>query len=241
MSKDYALFDWDNTVHEGYTLFRWIDYLYECGEVSNGLLEKLDRCKADYNASRITHDGYAEFTWKAYEEEIRGKPEEDISLRLSKYFELGRDGDVFPFAQEIFAYLRDCDIDIIIISGAPYMILDGYRKRYQLSQIYAVKDEIHNGRFTGKVLWNTGYRKAVVINKIMKGFGRKAILGFGDSSSDLPIFDAAEHSFGVMNPSDMERIDEKKGNPVFTYHTVMIPNTIDGKDAVKLIRNRIDR
>lgn len=32
--RKYALFDWDNTIRRGYTLYSWVEYLHQCNITS---------------------------------------------------------------------------------------------------------------------------------------------------------------------------------------------------------------
>ena len=39
--RKYALFDWDNTIRRGYTLYSWVEYLHQCNITSIYLQKKL--------------------------------------------------------------------------------------------------------------------------------------------------------------------------------------------------------
>ena len=42
MNKQYAVFDWDNTVRDGFTLFDWIDYLVNRGVLTEEIQVAID-------------------------------------------------------------------------------------------------------------------------------------------------------------------------------------------------------
>lgn len=53
--RKYALFDWDNTIRRGYTLYSWVEYLHQCNITSIYLQKKLEILKQQYIKSEITH------------------------------------------------------------------------------------------------------------------------------------------------------------------------------------------
>lgn len=59
MHTRYAVFDWDNTVRRGFTIFPWIDHLFEKGVFDDASHRSIQSLNERYRMGTITHDEYA--------------------------------------------------------------------------------------------------------------------------------------------------------------------------------------
>lgn len=50
----YAVFDWDNTLRKGFTLFAWMDFLYTEKVLDAGVRRKMGRVQKRYADKEIT-------------------------------------------------------------------------------------------------------------------------------------------------------------------------------------------
>ena len=194
----YSIFDWDNTVRSGFTLFQWIDFLCKKNLLSEKLREERRRLMDEYKAHRITHDTFAHLSCDAYAAELKGVKESYIDNLLDEYIEQDRNS-IFPFAGEVFSLLTEHNIDIIIVSGAPERILKRYAPVFGIKEVYAVSEQVKDGIFTGEIKSNAGYKKKKIVEKLMSRYGKEPILGFGDSESDVPILEAAKHGIRIQS------------------------------------------
>lgn len=201
----YAVFDWDNTVREGYTLFSWIDYLIEKEIVSEGLGQKEHDLGKRYKKQEITHDEYADIACRYYAQELAGINIRIIENNLPEYLK-NDERNLFPFVNDLFRYLKMQDIKPIVISGAPQRIIDSYKNSLNLYEIYAVKEQEEGEFYTGELEYNYGHDKQRIIDSLIKQYGRP-IFGFGDSSSDIPLLQEARHGVCVCDNSPKIRID----------------------------------
>ena len=79
--RKYALFDWDNTIRRGYTLYSWVEYLHQCNITSIHLQKKLEILKQQYIKSEITHDQYANKACAEYAKDLAGKKVNEINVQ----------------------------------------------------------------------------------------------------------------------------------------------------------------
>ena len=196
----YALFDWDNTLREGFTLFSWIDFLKKEGAISATISEKIDYYSHQYETALINHDQYAFYACKSYAECVKGMPKSKREQLLDGYFKIDN-STIFPFVRKMFCTFNENNIKVIIISGAPQYILERYQSSFHISEIYAFSEEYSNGIATGNVLFNYGVDKINVVKKIKSKFGCTALAAFGDSSSDIPMLEGADNAFQIVNSS----------------------------------------
>lgn len=134
--QKYALFDWDNTIRSGYTLYSWVDYLCECNVIDEELLLKLEILKQQYIKKIITHDQYADRACIEYTKALTGKKVDEINQLINNYIKRDRKL-LFSQMRILLKKLAEREIDIIVISGAPFRILEQYRQDLHLKEIYA--------------------------------------------------------------------------------------------------------
>lgn len=196
--QKYALFDWDNTIRSGYTLYSWVEYLYKCNITSVHLQKELKILKQQYVNKEITHDQYADKACTAYTKALKGKKSKEITQLMDAYIRKDRDA-LFPGMCKLLKELAKRNIDIIVISGAPFRILDQYKQELHLKEIYAFQEEEIEGKFTGKVACNYGFNKYKKVHELIEQYGANPYLAFGDSQSDIPLLDSSDYPICVGN------------------------------------------
>ena len=190
---DYAVFDWDYTLHRSYTLFTWIDFLCSERILSEQIQDALKEMQKKYDLGLISHDAYAEMACREYALAVKGLPAARLKEILPAYMEWDRQL-LFPFTEGLFRYLKNRHIETVIITGAPGSVLEQYREYFGFKNIYAFEAEVHSGVYTGKIRCNHGSRKEGIMALLAKEYGSSPVFAFGDSSSDLPLLRAAEQA-----------------------------------------------
>lgn len=194
--NQYAVFDWDNTVRKGFTLFDWVEYLIEQRMIGDSIKPMIDNLSYKYSINEISHDEYARLACKLYVKEVSGHKFSELQQVAQQYS--NRDIDqIWSGMESVFEILFQNRIDIIIISGAPKIVIDFYKTRFHIKALYAFKEEVSNGVLNGRVAYNYGYDKLRVINKLKLKYGTAPLFGFGDSFSDLPLLDEAVYGFSI--------------------------------------------
>lgn len=212
INKRYALFDWDNTVRNDYTLFSWVEYLCTHGIIDPSFQNELDLVAQQYNENIITHDQYAEMACSKYAKSLKGIDYNTIDDIILDYIDFDR-SYLFEGVDLIFDLLYANGIDIIVISGAPSIILEKYQQEFHIKKIFAFKEQIENGIFTGNVEYNYGFNKERKLNEIEEEYSAYPYLAFGDSESDIPMLNSSAHAFCInyaLTNDSYINIDSKK-------------------------------
>lgn len=205
MNNSFALFDWDNTVRKGFTLFTWIDYLCDNNIISNDLRSEMNYIKTMYKKKRITHDQYAELACSLFAKKLAGTPTSALTQAIEKYI-IQDKAFLINNISSIFDILFKKNIDVIILSGAPELILQQYQEDFHIKQIYAFKEDEISGVYSGKVSYNYGFDKQRTVNMLCKKYEANPLIAFGDSESDVPMLDKARHSFCVGKALSMPNL-----------------------------------
>lgn len=194
--KPYALFDWDNTVRQGYTLYSWTQYLCENSMVDDVIQADLDSIRQEYLKNMISHDQYAALACSAYAKSLSGIEIKQIRKILPDYMRFDAQY-LFSWTGKLFDLLYSKGIDAIVISGAPSIILEQYTKQFKLKAIYAFKEQVLHDKFTGEVAYNFGFSKTQKVSELIEEYHSRPIIAFGDSSSDIPMLNSADYAIYI--------------------------------------------
>lgn len=222
MKNQFALFDWDNTVRRGYTLFSWLDYLCNNHYLSKNLQDEIELVKRQYHHREITHDQFADHACSLFAHYLKGIHADTINHALSKYIGIDQ-SFLLSGIDGVFQSLYTKNIDIIIISGAPELIINQYKNRFHIKSVYGFKEECVSRVYTGNVSYNYGFNKEVIVNKLCEQYSRNPIIAFGDSESDIPMLKAAKYPFCIGTDLHLP------------FHAYIVKNSVISEDIMQLI------
>ena len=199
-----SVFDWDNTVHKGYTIYEWIKHLLKAGYDVQKLIFIFDAYKDLYTKRRISHDEFAMKFNESYCVFFKDWSEAELFNELGEFIKSDKE-KLFPFAIDAFKYFKAYNIPIIIVTGAPSMIVEKYKEILDIDVILGFECEIADGKLTGCVESNFGLDKSKTM-KIIKAIYSGRTIGFGDSESDLPIINNGDIGIIVDNENLNKKI-----------------------------------
>lgn len=226
---EYAVFDWDYTVRDGYTLFHWIDYICNKGIISSDLKMDLADMQSRYDCGEISHDEYADMAYIRYARAMRGISEDALHDDLLKFIE-NDEIYFFPFTEALFQQMFRHKILPVVITGAPLPILRQYKERFHLHSIYAFEAETDAGTYTGRVRRNCGFNKEQTVRELAARYNAPPLFGFGDSSSDIPLLQAARHAVCINTHGCLRSPKE------ITY----LPNTASPEELSGILTAMLD-
>ncbi len=204
-----ALLDWDNTLHQGWTLLPWCAFLEQESLIpaDAGLVQQIESLLAGY-PSEQDHDELAAQTAELYARAIRDASPEVLRNAARRFTADPRRFRPFRWTDSFLRGLTDIGIAPVIISGAPVEVLAAWAagrsdhvagcfgllapnatSAAQPSEYLAaiVPGEINPGMTEGKQHFVGQIRQA----------RRRVVLAVGDSASDRPLWEAAEYKIYV--------------------------------------------
>jgi phosphoserine phosphatase len=210
-----ALLDWDNSLHEGWTLVPWAEFLSRESYIRDDgtLPEKLRELLSAYPA-KASHDELALQTSEVYAQAIGNMPRSAILDAARRFVSDPRRFRPYPWTDSFLRGLHDLGIAPVIISGAPAEVLAAWvapRKDvvaacFGLDAPNAASAALSNDFLpviagTGNPATTEGKKKLVEQIKRMK---RRVVLALGDSASDTALWEAADNRIyigTVMRPA----------------------------------------
>lgn len=197
--QEISLLDWDGTLRKGYTLFDWVNYLTNKKLLDNLVFNSLEKSLNEFQSGLLTYTDLVLNTADIYAKSVAGIDESDLAIE-AEIFTLN-DSKLFPFVDNMMSFLHSKKIDIIVISGAPTLVLNAFSSQLKIDKVFGLDLEKTDNRiYNGNILNNHGLfdSKKKLVDKFITE-GRKIILGIGNSKSDIPLLEHARKSF-IIEP-----------------------------------------
>ena len=198
----YAILDFDYTLREGYGVYDFASFLFSKNFLDQEVLDKMNKQSSLYDLGELTHDELACIACEIFASGLRGKSLKEFESLAEEYIPAFRK-DIYPFVDEVFAFMSQENIKPIIISGAPQILLKRLQKPYNLFEIYGFECESIDGILTGNVKNNYGYNKEKITNELIEKYGLPYI-GIGDSDSDIYFIKKSKYSIFIGDENIVE-------------------------------------
>lgn len=220
--KPVTLFDVDNTLVRGFTIFPFVNHLANQGLVKPETAQTMKMDLDRYTERKITYQVFAIEVVNHYCEGLTGSRQIDVSKVGNEYLESYLD-QLLPYTEALVRLMNRHGITIAV-SGAPEEAFVPLAKRLGIAQSYLLEAEVTDGHYTGRVKTNMALKqeKDKVINTLINsGFSRDLSFAFGDSTSDLPILEAVSNQFAVEPSEELRKIALEKGWPIVTESNII--------------------
>lgn len=216
----YALFDWDNTLRKGFTITDWMQYLFEKQVVSKEYYSNFMYQFELYNNHKIDYKKLSDNTTYIYANAITGKNVLEME-NMAQDFCI-KDQAVFSFTDKLFKKFRENNIEIIVVSGTPQMLLNYYSRLLGIDEAYGLVIGIAADCFVNVIQKDYGAYKEDIVREICVSKGRLPIFALGDSIADAPLIDKAKYGCYINKETGAITLgDEKIGYLSSAYETIL--------------------
>lgn len=177
-----VLSDLDGTIVRGSTVLNHAVMLEQKGVINtNGLVDAWIKDQKNENLiARLA---------ESYREQIKGKTEKDIYS--DEFIEkLMSNPTNFYSSLHQIKTLRRSGAKVVIVSGSPGFLVSRIAERLGVDHVASIYSTDSNGLFTGQVegMFSADSKRCYV--KTLPRF--KSVYAFGDTSSDIPLMEAAD-------------------------------------------------
>lgn len=217
--KKICIADWDGTLSKGYTALHWLEYLTKISLIEKQYIEKFHESLMLFEKGDLTYRALVTTGANIVASSMKGIGTHDI-ISASKEFSNIAMNYAFSFVPELILFLKEQDIKIVVISGAPMEALKPLCEKIGIEKLYAVEFGVGSDHcYNGNVTINYGLleNKQEIVENIKRN--SNIILGMGDSGFDLPILDAAKNRI-FMNKVGIPK-------PISNIHLVSTDNALE--------------
>lgn len=197
-----AVADWDGTLRPGFLLRDWLKFLSDLSVTKSTYVDDFDNLYHEYTSNRIGYEAFAEDAICLYGSAMNGVSA-GTARSASSEFVTQDLHNIYRFVEPFCSLMRSLEIKVIIISGAPSIVLEAYKNHIKLDMVYSIDIKVgHDGLFTHEFVHNFATRrnKRKVINDLISQ-NTDILFALGDAISDIPLLNAAKYAFVI---SDLE-------------------------------------
>lgn len=194
------LFDVDNTLVDGFTIFPFAEHLAKNHLLDPNTPSIMHQDLTYYENGEFSYQEFAKAVVDHYYQGLAGIAQEMIETAGESYFEEYKE-KLFPYSTNLVD-LMNTHGRTIVISGAPREAFLPMSKYLNIAESFMLEGEIIDGHFTGKTKVNMALEtvKRQIVNILTeRDYSRIKSFAFGDSSSDIPILEAVSNPF-IVNP-----------------------------------------
>ncbi len=218
-----ALFDVDQTLISGYTVFPFVDMLVDQGVVDRSISQALKEDRQSHKNETITYQEFADNVVTHYCQGLEGKSQQQVEEVGRQFLAFIRPVMLCDFSPELVREMNK-HARTIAISGSPVEVLRPLADHLRITEVRGLEAEVSNGYYTGRVKTNMAVREEKekqIASLKASGFVTKTSFAFGDSDSDIPILEAVDNPFAVNPNQALREIAEKRGWEIVNSENIL--------------------
>lgn len=194
--KRVVLSDVDGTVVRGSLVLQHAILLHETGVINLGALPEIWRLDMK-NENNITNLAVA------YQQAITGMKISDLNVDGFIDSICENSANFYGTLARLVA-LKNAGADVVLVSGSPDFLVGNFGARFGFGFAASKYIADAEGRLTGQIegMFSAPAKRAYVSSLNLAGFD---IFAFGDTSSDVPLFEAANYSV-LVDPNEETRL-----------------------------------
>lgn len=207
--SNYAFFDVDQTIYDGYSISDFYLYLVSQGLGGDWTIAKDKEIGELYGSGQITYKAAGESVIQLLADTIKGYDVDQIQNFANKF--LLTKNKIKPFAVELVSILKHSGYETILVSGSPTPNVEAIGSAVGSDRTLCTALAILNNKYTGKVvhMMDDIEKKKTIVSKCRLDGTDSIKIGFGDSTGDLAMLSLCDHTF-VINPHQEEMVELSK-------------------------------
>lgn len=219
MAARYAFFDVDETLIGIKSMFSFRDFYYlrAFGEEQGAAAQHHAQAQLQHHiAAGLDRAEVNRLFWVSF----RGFAQEDVRQAAQEWHRHVRQqpGYFIPQTLEALREHQRQGTEAVFVSGSCVEILEPLAAELEVRTLLAIRLEVEDGRFTGKLLppqtIGAGKRRAIVDLLNENGVAAEECYGYGDHPSDLPLLEAVGYPRVLAGNAELVSIARQRGWPV---------------------------
>lgn len=195
--KQVVLSDVDGTVIRGSLVLQHAISLHDSGIINLGNLPAIWRAEMK-NEDNITNLAVA------YQQAIAGMRLDDLNVDGFVDSICSNSENFYSSLPRLIA-MREAGAEVVLVSGSPDFLVGNFGRRFGFGFAASKYITDADGRLTGRVegMFSAPAKRAFVSSMNLSSY--RDIFAFGDTSSDVPLFEAASYSV-LVDPNEETRL-----------------------------------
>lgn len=206
--KSVALFDVDNTLYDGFSLYGVLENEVKAGILTPSVLRVCQQVLQDYKNGDADYEASVLKVLKVHAKGLAGqKYDQALELAIDFYKNTKH---FYSFAQPVIRLLST-NHDSVLVTAEPGYASESIMKVLGANNSKCTIYEVIDGIFTGNVATALASRhdKHNAIRATMQNYQKQNSFAFGDSEGDIEILKVVEHAI-CINASDGLKVEAYK-------------------------------
>jgi len=214
---EVVFFDCDHTVIDTDCEWTWINMLADMGRVPEHYRAKQQHYIELHAKGQTPEEEYLEFILR----EFVGQSPDTMQQLAQKNFEKYIQNKIFPAANVAIKYHQQQEIPVVLLSGSTRVMVTPIAQAIGFDDIACTELELVDGTYTGGIVGPFCIRDG----KLKRGLNYcqhhnlnfKNAMYYGDSISDIQIFEKIGYPVAVNPNSELRKIAGKKHWTIKTW------------------------
>lgn len=187
-----AIFDYDNTLSEGFTRYELGYMMEEQGLIEPGLRNEVEALQQLYEEGDITYNQKFADDKAIFAKYYKSMDYLEVIRFLENEFDLK--SRVYSWVSDLFNLLHEKGYIIVVISGSWKFILEEAQKHVEFDTFWGTEFTIDKGVIQEgfDVIMDYEQKEIVAVQLLHKA---QHSIGLGDSTADMAFLDKVDHGF----------------------------------------------
>lgn len=188
MAERLALFDFDNVIYRGHSVFDIIQAQEQDNFIKSGVWSAVDEQLQRYKKQEASYKEAADKMLEAWAKGLQGKGYQEAVDYVQNYFN-NNPNKFFGWFEEVRLSLKN--YEIFIVSTNYQFIAEAVTNRFNLQGYVSSEAEVSGDIFTGKVAKSLAGGKGE-ISSLLERYPKARSLAVGDSENDIEMLELVE-------------------------------------------------
>lgn len=206
--KRLALFDFDNVIYRGHSVFDIIRAQEKDGFIQPVVWRVIEEQLERYKSKKASYNEAADKMLFAWAKGLKGKSYQSAVEYVQGFFGANPD-KFFGWFERIKPSLSK-QYDIFVISTNYQFIAEAVVSKFGLSGYISSEAEVENGLFTGQLQKSLAGNKGEVVTTF-KSYPKKDSVAVGDSENDIDLLESVDNPICFQPDEKLKMVAQREG------------------------------
>lgn len=206
--RSVALFDFDKTIYNDYSIFSSTRYLIDKGFLTSAVEVEMVEEYGKYKLGVYDYKQVSDRVLAIHAKAMEGLDFSTMRDVMIDFFAANED-KYYPYFEKILPRLRESH-DVFLVTASSQIVAEAVEKRFSLDGFLSTVYEVKEGVLTGKIESSLVSSKGQKVADLLKNYQGQT-MAFGDSDSDIEMLNAVKVPVCVNPIDNLKKVAEEKG------------------------------